>query len=120
MSRYCYNACLLFSCLLAVSSNALAAVYNITSGQYPPCSTSWSVSGTTYSCQNNGRVSLSNGDQLTANTNITLSANNGFNFSSAAVGNNTNRINLTAGYGSIDISGPTTIYGNITAGSSTV
>ena len=60
----------LLSCCLGLQ----AATYNLTSGSYPPCNTSWSVSGTTYTCNGNGRVTLASGDILTSNTTITISA----------------------------------------------
>ncbi|WP_331350863.1 DUF6701 domain-containing protein [Cellvibrio sp. UBA7671] len=92
-----------------------AATYNLTSGSYPPCSTSWSVSGTTYTCNGNGRVTLASGDILTSNTTITISANNGFSLNNNTIGSSSNRINLTSTYGSHDASATTTIWGNLTS-----
>ncbi|HCS64145.1 MAG TPA: hypothetical protein DIW64_08710 [Cellvibrio sp.] len=103
-----------FSCL------ANAATYNLTSGSYPPCNTSWSVSGTTYTCNGNGRVTLAAGDILTSNTTITISANNGFSLNNNTIGSTSNRINLTSTYGSHNASATTTIWGNITGNSSVV
>ncbi|WP_197085479.1 DUF6701 domain-containing protein [Cellvibrio sp. pealriver] len=99
---------------------ANAATYNLTSGSYPPCNTSWSVSGTTYTCNGNGRVTLASGDILTANTTITISANNGFSLNNNTVGSSSNRINLTSTYGNVDASGTNTVFGNITSSSGNV
>jgi MSHA biogenesis protein MshQ len=103
--------------LLSVVFSSLvnAATYNLTSGSYPPCNTSWSVSGTTYTCNGNGRVTLAAGDILTANTTITISANNGFSLNNNTIGSSSNRINLTSTYGSHDASATTTIWGNLTS-----
>lgn len=106
----------LLSCCLGLQ----AATYNLTSGSYPPCSTSWSVSGTTYTCNGNGRVTLASGDILTSNTTITISADNGFVLTNNTIGSSTNRINLVANYGAIQSGNTNTIYGNITANSSNI
>lgn len=106
----------LLSCCLGVQ----AATYNLTSGSYPPCNTSWSVSGTTYTCNGNGRVTLASGDILTSNTTITISADNGFVLTNNTIGSSTNRINLVANYGAIQSGNTNTIYGNITANSSDI
>lgn len=103
--------------LLCVVFNSLtyAATYNLTSGSYPPCNTSWSVSGTTYTCNGNGRVTLASGDILTSNTTITISANNGFSLNNSTIGSSGNRINLTSTYGTHDALATTTIWGNLTS-----
>lgn len=106
----------LLSCCLGLQ----AATYNLTSGSYPPCNTSWSVSGTTYTCNGNGRVTLASGDILTSNTTITISADNGFVLTNNTIGSSTNRINLVANYGAIQSGNTNTIYGNITANSSDI
>lgn len=106
----------LLSCCLGLQ----AATYNLTSGSYPPCNTSWSVSGTTYTCNGNGRVTLASGDRLTSNTTITISADNGFVLTNNTIGSSTNRINLVANYGAIQSGNTNTIYGNITANSSDI
>ena len=100
---------------VALSSMANAATYNLTSGSYPPCSTNWNVSGTNYTCNGNGRVTLASGDILTSNTTITISANNGFSLNNNTIGSSSNRINLTSTYGSHDSSATTTIWGNLTS-----
>lgn len=100
---------------IVFSSLANAATYNLTSGSYPPCNTSWSVAGTTYTCNGNGRVTLAAGDILTSNTTITISANNGFSLNNNTIGSNSNRINLTSTYGTHDSAATTTIWGNLTS-----
>ncbi len=111
---------IIYGLLAAASSIANAATYNLTSGSYPPCNTSWSVSGTTYTCTGNGRVTLASGDILTSNTTITISADDGIILSNNTIGSAANRINLTASYGPIQSGNTNTIYGNITGGSSSV
>jgi len=97
-----------------------AATYNLTNGQYPPCSTSWSVSGSTYTCNGNGSVTLASGDVLTANTTITISANNGFVLSNNIIGSLANNINLISSYGAIQSGNTNTVYGSITSGSGAI
>lgn len=105
---------------IVFSSLVNAATYNLTSGSYPPCNTSWSVSGTTYTCTGNGRVTLGSGDILTSNTTITISADDGFVLANNTIGSTTNRINLVSNYGAIQSGNTNTVYGNITAGSSNI
>jgi MSHA biogenesis protein MshQ len=121
LSRYFKNGIVQWMLLvlsIAFSSLVNAVTYNLTSGSYPPCNTSWSVSGTTYTCTGNGRVTLGSGDILTANTTITISADDGFVMSNNTIGSSTNRINLVANYGAIQSGNTNTIYGNITSSSS--
>ncbi len=106
--------------ILFFAVNVQAATYNLTSGSYPPCNTSWSVSGTTYTCTGNGRVTLGSGDILTANTTITISADDGFVLTNNTIGTVSNRINLVSNYGAIQSGNTNTIYGNITANSSNI
>ncbi|ACE86143.1 DUF6701 domain-containing protein [Cellvibrio japonicus] len=106
--------------LLFIAVGVNAATYNLTSGQYPPCDTSWSVSGTTYTCTGHGRVTLANGDVLTANTNITISANNGFSLTGSTIGTAAANINLVSSYGTVVSAGTNTINGSITAASGEV
>lgn len=118
LSRYLMNQkmqwiILFLSVVLSCVTNA--ATYNLTSGSYPPCSTNWNVSGTTYTCNGNGRVTLAAGDILTSNTTITISANNGFSLNNNTIGSSGNRINLTSTYGTHDASATTTIWGNLTS-----
>ena len=101
--------------LVTVSITANAATYNLTSGSYPPCNTSWSVAGTTYTCTGNGRVTLASGDILTSNTTITISANNGFSLGNNTIGSSSNRINLTSTYGTHNASATTTVWGDLTS-----
>lgn len=102
---------------LSVSLPTLADVFNLSLGQFPGCSTSWNVSGTTYTCTGNGRITLNNGDDIVANTNATLVANNGFRLGDGSVGSNTNRIDLVDSYGQIIADG-TSVFGDLTSNSS--
>lgn len=109
--------CLLMLCFAAYSQ---AATYTLTSGSYPPCDTSWSVSGKTYTCINNGRVTLASGDILAANTTITISAANGFSLASNTIGSSSANINLVSSYGTVVSGGTNTIYGSIQSSSGAV
>lgn len=100
---------------LLLSGTVNAATYTLTSGSYPPCNTSWNVSGTTYTCTGNGgKVTLATGDILASNKAITISANNGFVLSNNTVGSATNIINLVATSGTITSGNTNTVYGSIT------
>ncbi len=110
-----------FLVAISIASTAHAATYNLTSGSYPPCNTSWFVSGSTYTCTGNGRVSLASGDIVTANSNVTIFANDGFSLSSnTTIGSASANINLTSNYGTITSSGTSNIYGTVNAGSGVV
>ncbi|HOY21913.1 MAG TPA: PA14 domain-containing protein, partial [Cellvibrio sp.] len=100
--------------------SAQAATYSLTSGSYPPCNTSWSVSGTTYTCTGNGRVTLASGDILTANTAINIVANNGFSLNNNTLGSVSANINLTSSYGTIVSVGTNTLYGFLQGGSGAI
>lgn len=104
---------------LATGVPVWAVIFNVSLGDYPECSTSWSVSGTTYTCSGNGRITLDDGDDIVANTNATLVASNGFRLGNGSIGSNTNRIDLRDDYGAI-VSDNTTIYGNLSSPSSTI
>jgi MSHA biogenesis protein MshQ len=109
--------------LVVVSSLANSATYNLTSGSYPPCvgGSGWSVSGTTYTCGGDGRVTLAANDVITASSTVTLFANNGFSLASnTTIGSGGARINLTSNYGTITASGPTTVNGDINGGSGAI
>lgn len=102
------------------SNVSYADTYNLSNGDRPPCNTSWSVSGTTYICTGNGRVTLASGDVLTSNTTITISANNGFVLSNNIIGSLANNINLVSSYGAIQSGNTNTVYGSITSGSGAI
>lgn len=109
-----------FGLMLLVCIGSLqAATYNLSLGQRPYCSTSWSVSGSVYRCNGNGRISLGNGDIVVANGPATLIANNGFNLRNGTVGTAANPINLQSSYNSINANGAT-VFGNLEAGGSEV
>lgn len=106
----------LVACLLCWPLLASAATYNLSLGQRPPCSTSWSVSGTVYTCTGNGRVTLGGGDLLIANSAVTVRANNGFELNNSNVGTAQNTVSLQSDYGSVLVRN-STLYGSITASS---
>lgn len=93
-----------------------AATYNLSLGQRPSCSTSWSVSGSTYRCVSNGRISLGNNDVVLANSPATLIADGGFNLRSGTVGSVASPIDLQSSYGSLDANGAT-VFGTVQASS---
>lgn len=99
--------------ILFFQSSLYATTYNLSWGDYPPCSTSWSKSGSTYTCISNGRVTLASGDRITSYSNASIWASNGFTISgNNTVGTSTNSITLVSSYGTIDISNAT-IYGSL-------
>ncbi|EGR4293940.1 MSHA biogenesis protein MshQ [Vibrio cholerae] len=108
--------------LILFSSTVSAQQYNLSNNQYPPCNTSWQKSGNTYTCTGDGKVTLNNGDVITANIESTLVANNGFELRGNVIGSQTNRINLQANYGHIQTvtTQTSTMYGNITATGSNI
>lgn len=111
-------AILLFLLLAFLITNITqAATYNLSSGSYPVCNSggSWSVSGSTYTCST--KVVLGTSDIVTANSSVTIYANDGFSLASnTTVGSASNNINLTSNYGTIASGGTTTIYGVVNAG----
>ncbi|HEY8940158.1 MAG TPA: DUF6701 domain-containing protein [Cellvibrio sp.] len=111
-------AILLFLLLAFLITNITqAATYNLSSGSYPVCNSggSWSVSGSTYTCST--KVVLGTSDIVTANSSVTIYANDGFSLASnTTVGSASNNINLTSNYGTITSGGTTTIYGVVNAG----
>ncbi|PTY38643.1 hypothetical protein BGP77_10695 [Saccharospirillum sp. MSK14-1] len=102
--------------LLGCIGTLHAATYNLSLGQRPYCSTSWNVSGSTYQCVSNGRISLGNGDVVLANSAATLIANNGFNLRNGTVGSAANPIDIESSYGTIDANGAT-LFGDVQASS---
>ncbi|MBE4620616.1 DUF6701 domain-containing protein [Vibrio navarrensis] len=108
--------------LLLVCGSAFSQQYNLALNQYPPCDTSWQVSGNTYTCSGNGKVTLNSGDTVIANAESTLVANNGFELRGNTIGTTSNPVHLQAQYGQIETltTQTTTLYGNITANSSNV
>ncbi|MBE3670094.1 MSHA biogenesis protein MshQ [Vibrio navarrensis] len=108
--------------LLLVCGSAFAQQYNLALNQFPPCNTSWQVSGNTYTCTGDGKITLNSGDTVIASAESTLVANNGFELRGNTIGSTNNPIHLHAGYGQIETltTQTTTLYGNITANSSNV
>lgn len=106
----------LVACLLCWPLLASADTYNLSLGQRPPCSTNWSVSGTVYTCTFNGRVTLGSGDQLIADSAVTVRANNGFELNNSSVGTAQNTVSLQSDYGSV-LARNSTLYGSVAASS---
>lgn len=101
---------------LTTAVPALAATFNLSLGDYPECSTNWNLSGSTYTCDGNGRITLDDGDDIIADSPSALVANNGFDLGNGSIGSSINPINLTSAYGDITADG-TTIFGNLEASS---
>jgi len=110
-----YLALAAFALLFSVSAEA--EIYNLSDGQYPPCSSkSWTVSGTTYTC-NYGIVELKAGDTVIARTQAVLWAEGGFKIQASTIGSVGNGMVLRASYGIIEISGSSNarsvVYGSV-------
>ncbi|MGE4341237.1 MAG: hypothetical protein AB7E55_35620, partial [Pigmentiphaga sp.] len=100
-----------------LSTSVQAATYNLSNGQYPPCSSNnWTVSGTTYTC-NYGRITLKAGDTVIASTQAILWAESGFTIHASTIGSVGNGMVLRASYGDIQISGSSNaksvVYGSV-------
>ncbi|EKO3924461.1 MSHA biogenesis protein MshQ [Vibrio metschnikovii] len=108
--------------VLLSSFKVVAQQYNLSNGQYPPCSTSWQQSGSTYTCTGgNGRVTLNDGDIIIANQPSTIFAEAGFSFTNNVIGMSSTQINLESNHGEFNISsGQSVIYGNVQGNSSNV
>ncbi|MDA3137288.1 MSHA biogenesis protein MshQ [Vibrio metschnikovii] len=108
--------------VLLSSFKVAAQQYNLSNGQYPPCSTSWQQSGSTYTCTGgNGRVTLNDGDMIIANQPSTIFAEAGFSFTNNVIGMSSTQINLESNHGEFNISsGQSVIYGNVQGNSSNV
>jgi MSHA biogenesis protein MshQ len=114
---------LLLVLLFGVSLWAEAANFNFNPPTLPSsslCSTSWSYSNNVYTCTGNGRVTVSSGDNLRTNSNITIVADNGFSLADSDVGSSTNRINLVSTYGTISATTTTRIWGNVQSSSGAI
>jgi hypothetical protein len=109
-------------CIILLPVGAYAATYTMASNSRPPCSTSWSVSGTTYTCNGDGRVTLNNNDVISVSAgSITLVAANGFQLgTNVTLGRNSNRVNLQATYGSVVVAANSVIWGNVQTSSGAV
>lgn len=98
-----------------------AANYTFSAGNNPPCSGSWSVSGSVYSCS--GALSLASGDTIQPASSISINVTAGI----ALAGNNVLGgsgidVNLENNYGGINIAGTSVINGYIknTSGALTI
>ena len=104
--------------LLFVSSLAQAVSYTFSGTSYPACSNgSWSQSGSTWTC--NGSFSLNSGDTISPASSLTIMANGGMTLAgSNTVGSSSNTVALQTSYGSVTVSGTTSIHGSISASGS--
>jgi len=101
-----------FLIALGFSLPALAATYSFASGSNPPCSGTWSVSGSVYSCS--GKLTLATGDSILPTSGITIKATSGIVFAgNNTVGSSTATVDLENNYGGIQISGTSTIFGGL-------
>lgn len=123
---FAFSACILIlvACALLFSATVEAATYNLSAGQYPPCSSkSWTANGTTYVC-NYGKVTLNAGDAVVANASSTLWAENGFLIDASVVGSSAHSIMLRSSYGVIRTTGGssagTVIFGSVIGASVTL
>ncbi|RBA60948.1 hypothetical protein DQ403_03750 [Stutzerimonas zhaodongensis] len=124
MAAFGISTFLLVACALLFSATVEAATYNLSAGQYPPCSSkSWTANGNTYVC-NYGKVTLNAGDAVVANASSTLWAENGFLIDASVVGSSAHNIMLRSSYGVIITSGGssagTVIFGSVVGASVTL
>ncbi|EKO3659515.1 MSHA biogenesis protein MshQ [Vibrio metschnikovii] len=108
--------------VLLSSFKVAAQQYNLSNGQYPPCSTSWQQSGSTYTCiGGNGRVTLNDGDIIIADQQSTIVARAGFSLTNNVIGMSSTKINLESNHGELNVSsGQSVIYGNFQGNSTNV
>src|SRR5690606_33206766 len=107
---------------LFISAPASAATYilqnNLNASTLPPCSGSWSLSGTVFRCS--GRMTLEAGDRVEgkgALRNVSLSAGDGLDLPGNGIGDAAYTINLQSDYGTVNSSGGTVVSGNINSSS---
>src|SRR5690606_38012855 len=107
---------------LFISAPASAATYilqnNLSASTLPPCSGSWSQSGTLFSCS--GRITLEAGDTVEGRgslRNVTLIADGRFDLPGNGIGDADYTINLQSAYGSIIVGGGTAVSGNLSSDS---
>lgn len=102
---------------LFFSLSAAAASYTFFLFDYPPCTGSWSSSGSTYTCS--GTMTLANGDSISPSFfvgSITVVATGGITLvGNNTVGNSTRSANLQTSSGNITAAGTSTVYGNVTS-----
>jgi hypothetical protein len=100
---------------------AQAATYTMAAGSRPPCSSGWSVSGSTYTCPPGATVTLSSGDAIVPASAITIVVNAGITLNgSNTIGSASVSVNLTTTYGNLTTTGTSTVYGNLTTSSGAV
>jgi MSHA biogenesis protein MshQ len=109
---------LLFFSLLTVPLVGLAASYNMTSSK-PSCSGVWSNNGNTYTCT--GVMTLSVGDVISTSSSVTVISNGGIVLNgSNTIGTSSRSVNLQTTSGDINVTGTSTIYGNVSSTSGNV
>jgi len=106
--------------LLVFPAASWAANYNMAGGwpnwnNYPPCSGSWSSSGSTRTCS--GTITLGAGDSIIPNQSRTLVAEGGFSFAgNNVIGSTNDSVNLQTGWGALQIGGSgNVVYGNVSS-----
>lgn len=82
----------------------------------PACDTSWSKTGTVWTCTGNGTVTFAANSSFVPNANLTIVANKGFYFTNNQIGSANRRVNLQSDYGDFNGSG-STVFGNLLADS---
>ena len=100
-----------------------AVTYTLAGGapswsNYPPCSGSWSSSGSMRTCS--GTITLADGDAITPTASRTLVAQGGFSFAgNNSIGSASNRVNLQTSWGTLTINGSgNVVYGNVSSSGS--
>ncbi|MDZ7868027.1 MAG: DUF6701 domain-containing protein [Rheinheimera sp.] len=82
----------------------------------PVCDTTWTKTTSSWTCNNNGKVTFTSNTSFVPSGTLKLIANNGFALSGNTVGSANIRVNFESSYGDYSISG-STVYGNLTASS---
>ncbi|MDR7122115.1 DUF6701 domain-containing protein [Rheinheimera soli] len=115
--------------LLSMYGQAMAATLNFNdssslaalqaSGTCATWNNAWDYSAGEFSC--NAQVTFSSGDQIrTTSASVIIRGNAGISGSNLSVGTSTNRVNLTTTHGVLQISGSSTVYGNLQTSSGAV
>jgi len=115
--------------LLLMPVQAFAAILNFddenslpalqASGTCATWNNAWIYSAGEFSC--NAQVTFGSGDQIrTSSASVIIRGNAGISGSNLSVGTSTNRVNLTTTHGALQISGSSTVYGNLQTSSGSV
>lgn len=116
----------LLSLLIIFPLTAKAASYSLVSGAScgsgstcPVCSGgAWSVSGANFTCS--GSISFASGDTVTTSAAGSITANASIALNNNTIGSATKNINLISSSNTITTTGSSSVFGNITANSSTI